>query len=130
MGKKSHDIVEHAITILCNLEHRGGQSADISTGDGAGILTQIPHSFFEKQCEKENIELPEAGRYGIGMVFLPQDPEIRKKVQNLVKNVIEEEGQIFLGWRTVPVNDSYVGDLAEKIKTVYSPNVYRSFWRT
>ncbi|MFP5110054.1 glutamate synthase large subunit [Neobacillus sp. C211] len=115
-GKKSHDIVEHAITILCNLEHRGGQSADISTGDGAGILTQIPHSFFEKQCEKENIELPEAGRYGIGMVFLPQDPEIRKRVQKLVKNVIEEEGQTFLGWRTVPVNDSYVGDLAKKSK--------------
>ncbi|MBD1380309.1 glutamate synthase large subunit [Metabacillus arenae] len=115
-GKKTHEIVENAITILCNLEHRGGQSADTSTGDGAGILTQIPHSFFEKQCEKENIILPEEGRYGIGMVFLPQDPEIRKQTQKLVKNVIEEEGQIFLGWRTVPVNDSYVGDMAKKSK--------------
>ncbi|MFC0272877.1 glutamate synthase large subunit [Metabacillus herbersteinensis] len=115
-GKKSHDIVEHAITILCNLEHRGGQSADTSTGDGAGILTQIPHTFFQKQCEKENIELPEAGGYGIGMVFLPKDPEIRKETQKLVKFIIEEEGQTFLGWRTVPVNDSFVGDMAKKSK--------------
>jgi glutamate synthase (NADPH) large chain len=115
-GKKSHDIVEYAITILCNLEHRGGQSADTSTGDGAGILTQIPHSFFEKQCEKESIELPEAGRYGIGMVFLPQDPEIRKTIQKQIVNVIKGEGQDFLGWRTVPVNDSFVGDMAKKSK--------------
>ncbi|MCQ6276972.1 glutamate synthase large subunit [Bacillus sp. V3B] len=115
-GKRSHDIVEHAITILCNLEHRGGQSADTSSGDGAGILTQIPHSFFEKQCEKENIEIPEAGGYGVGMVFLSQDPEIRKKTQKLVKKIIEEEGQTFLGWRTVPVNDSFVGDTAKKSK--------------
>ncbi|GAE27830.1 glutamate synthase [Halalkalibacter wakoensis JCM 9140] len=68
-GKKTHEIVENAITILCNLEHRGGQSADTSTGDGAGILTQIPHSFFEKQCEKENIILPNEGDYGIGWCF-------------------------------------------------------------
>ncbi len=115
-GEKTHDIVQHAITILCNLEHRGGQSADTNTGDGAGILTQIPHSFFKKQCEKENIELPEAGSYGIGMVFLPQDPEVRKETQKRAKDIIEEEGQIFLGWRTVPVNDSYVGDTAKKTK--------------
>ncbi|WP_332692768.1 glutamate synthase large subunit [Halalkalibacter lacteus] len=115
-GTKTHEIVENAITILCNLEHRGGQSADTSTGDGAGILTQIPHSFFEKQCEKENIILPEEGGYGIGMVFLPQDPDVRKQVQKQVKNVIEDEGQTFLGWRTVPVNDSFVGDIAKKSK--------------
>ncbi|WP_129728600.1 glutamate synthase large subunit [Ectobacillus funiculus] len=115
-GKKSHDIVEHAITILCNLEHRGGQSADISTGDGAGILTQIPHSFFEKQCDKESIQLPREGGYGIGMVFLPQDPEVRKRTQKQIESVIVEEKQIFLGWRTVPVNDSFVGDMAKKSK--------------
>jgi glutamate synthase (NADPH/NADH) large chain/glutamate synthase (ferredoxin) len=115
-GTKTHEIVENAITILCNLEHRGGQSADTSTGDGAGILTQIPHSFFEKQCEKENIILPEEGGYGIGMVFLPQDPDVRKQVQKQIKVVIEEEGQTFLGWRTVPVNDSFVGDIAKKSK--------------
>ncbi len=115
-GTKTHEIVENAITILCNLEHRGGQSADTSTGDGAGILTQIPHSFFEKQCEKENIILPSEGGYGIGMVFLPQDPSIRKQVQKQIKAVVEEEGQTFLGWRTVPVNDSFVGDMAKKSK--------------
>ncbi|MBP3952472.1 glutamate synthase large subunit [Bacillus suaedae] len=115
-GKKSHDIVENAITILCNLEHRGGQSADIHTGDGAGILTQIPHGFFEKQCDKENIELPQEGKYGIGMVFLPQDPDRRKQTQQEIKAVVEEEGQVFLGWRTVPTNDSFVGDMAKKTK--------------
>ncbi|UOR11405.1 glutamate synthase large subunit [Halobacillus amylolyticus] len=115
-GNKSHDIVQDAITILCNLEHRGGQSADISTGDGAGLLTQIPHTFFERQCDKENIVLPAAGKYGVGMVFLPQGTEGRKKVENLVERVIESEGFPFLGWRTVPVNDSFVGDLAKKTK--------------
>jgi glutamate synthase (NADPH/NADH) large chain/glutamate synthase (ferredoxin) len=115
-GEKSHDIVENAITILCNLEHRGGQSADTSTGDGAGILTQIPHSFFVKQCDKENFDLPEEGGYGIGMVFLPQDPETRKKTQKLVQSIVVDEGQVFLGWRTVPTNDSFVGDMAKKSK--------------
>ncbi|MFC0557592.1 glutamate synthase large subunit [Halalkalibacter alkalisediminis] len=115
-GEKSHEIVENAITILCNLEHRGGQSADTSTGDGAGILTQIPHAFFEKQCDKDNITLPEEGGYGIGMVFLPQDPEIRKQTQKQVQDIIKDEGQVFLGWRTVPTNDSFVGDMAKKSK--------------
>lgn len=84
-GSKSHDIVKNAVTILCNLEHRGGQGADISTGDGAGIMTQIPHSFFEKQCEKEDIYLPEAGKYGVGMVFLPKDRDARKEAKQSLK---------------------------------------------
>ncbi|WP_158736459.1 glutamate synthase large subunit [Alteribacillus sp. YIM 98480] len=115
-GRKSHDIVQNAITILCNLEHRGGQSADISTGDGAGILTQIPHSFFKQACEKLDIELPSKGSYGIGMVFLPQKPEERKKCEQIVERIINKEGLTFLGWRTVPVNDSFVGDHAKKSK--------------
>ncbi|RKL66634.1 glutamate synthase large subunit [Salipaludibacillus neizhouensis] len=113
-GEKKHEIITHAITILCNLEHRGGQSADTSTGDGAGILTQIPHVFFERECDKYNIILPEEGGYGVGMVFLPQDPEIRAKTQKQIRTIVEEAGQVFLGWRTVPVNDSFVGDMAKK----------------
>ncbi|MCK0472404.1 glutamate synthase large subunit [Alkalihalobacillus sp. APA_J-10(15)] len=116
-GKQTHDIIEYAITILCNLEHRGGQSADISTGDGAGILTQIPHKLFVKQCEKEDIYLPDKeGAYGVGMLFLPNDPAVRKQAETTVSTMIEEEGLQLLGWRTVPVNDSFVGDLAKKSK--------------
>ncbi|MDC3415934.1 glutamate synthase large subunit [Aquibacillus salsiterrae] len=115
-GTKSHDIVQSAVTILCNLEHRGGQSADISTGDGAGILTQIPHSFFQDKCEDLEIELPEEGKYGVGMVFLPQDPKARKRSEKKLEAIIEQEGQYVLGWRTVPVNDAFVGDYAKKVK--------------
>ncbi|SDJ42559.1 glutamate synthase large subunit [Salimicrobium halophilum] len=112
-GSKSHDIVKNAVTILCNLEHRGGQGADVSTGDGAGIMTQIPHSFFEKQCEKEDIYLPEAGKYGVGMVFLPKDRDARKEAKKIFEDIVEKEGQEFLGWRTVPINASYVGENAK-----------------
>jgi glutamate synthase (NADPH/NADH) large chain len=115
-GKQTHSIVQHAVTILCNMEHRGGQSSDTSTGDGAGILTQIPHRFFQKQCEKENIYLPSAGDYGVGMVFLPKDHDTRMKSKDVFERIIAEEGQIFLGWRPVPINDSFVGKVASKTK--------------
>ncbi|AJD92736.1 hypothetical protein JMA_34190 [Jeotgalibacillus malaysiensis] len=115
-GEKTHNIVQNAINILCNLEHRGGQSADTSTGDGAGILTQIPHRFFQKQCEKENIFLPDSGKYGVGMVFLPQEHNTRMKSKELIEQIIQEEGQGFLGWRPVPINDSFVGKVATKSK--------------
>ncbi|MDX1772146.1 MAG: glutamate synthase subunit alpha, partial [Planococcaceae bacterium] len=115
-GRKTHSIVQHAVTILCNMEHRGGQSADTSTGDGAGILTQIPHRFFQKQCEKEDIILPREGEYAVGMVFLPKDHEIRMKSKEIFERIIAEEGQAFLGWRPVPINDSFVGKVATKTK--------------
>ncbi|AQQ53069.1 glutamate synthase large subunit [Planococcus lenghuensis] len=117
-GEQSHEIVQNAINILCNLEHRGGQSADTSTGDGAGILTQIPHRFFKKQCEKEGIVLPDAGRYGIGMVFMPQDYNLRMETKEIVQRIIEEEGQECLGWRPVPLNDSFVGQVARGTRPV------------
>lgn len=115
-GTKSHDIVQNAITILCNLEHRGGQSADVSTGDGAGILTQIPHRFFEKQFHKEDLELPDEGKYGLGMVFFPQDQKERKDSKEIFERIIAEEGQSVLGWRRVPINSSFVGNDARKTK--------------
>ncbi|MFZ3579275.1 glutamate synthase large subunit [Virgibacillus sp. DJP39] len=117
-GEKTHSIVQNAINILCNLEHRGGQSADTSTGDGAGILTQIPHRFFKKQCEKEDISLPEAGEYGIGMVFLPVEHDTRLRSKEVFEQIIKEEGQTFLGWRPVPINDSFIGKVASKSKPV------------
>lgn len=115
-GRKTHGIVQNAINMLCNMEHRGGQSADTSTGDGAGILTQIPHRFFKKQCEKENILLPREGEYGVGMVFLPKDHDLRMRSKEVFEKIIMEEGQQFLGWRPVPINDSFVGKVATKTK--------------
>lgn len=117
-GRKSHSIVQNAVNILCNLEHRGGQSSDTSTGDGAGILTQIPHRFFLKQCEKEGIVLPDEGKYGIGMIFMPQDYDLRMKAKDIIQRIVQEEGQESLGWRPVPVNDSFVGNVAAKTKPV------------
>lgn len=117
-GRKSHSIVQNAVNILCNLEHRGGQSSDTSTGDGAGILTQIPHRFFLKQCKKEGIVLPDEGKYGIGMIFMPQDYDLRMKAKDVIQRIVEEEGQKSLGWRPVPVNDSFVGNVAAKTKPV------------
>ncbi|MGX4670890.1 glutamate synthase large subunit [Cerasibacillus sp. JNUCC 74] len=111
-GKQTHHIVQNAISLLCNLEHRGGQSADTSTGDGAGILTQIPNRFFQKQCVKEGIQLPPKGEYGIGMIFLPRDHGLRLKSKAMFEQIIQEEGQHFLGWRPVPTNESFIGKLA------------------
>ncbi|WP_010648555.1 glutamate synthase large subunit [Oceanobacillus massiliensis] len=113
-GKKTHSIVQNAINILCNLEHRGGQSADTSTGDGAGILTQIPDRFFQQQCAKENISLPREGDYGVGMAFLPRDRQLRRACRATIESIIEEEGQTFLGWRPVPINESFIGKVAAK----------------
>ncbi|WP_047985766.1 glutamate synthase large subunit [Ornithinibacillus californiensis] len=115
-GKQSHAIVQNAINMLCNLEHRGGQSADTSTGDGAGILTQIPDRFFQKQCAKEGITLPKANDYAIGMFFLPNDLETRITCKNIIESIVEEEGQTFLGWRPVPLNDSFIGEVALESK--------------
>ncbi|MDQ0216985.1 glutamate synthase large subunit [Peribacillus cavernae] len=115
-GNKSHEIVQLAVKILCNLEHRGGQGADTSTGDGAGIMTQIPHSFLKRECKKEDIDLPEEGKYGVGMIFLSPDPKVRKTARRKLVTIIEEEGQQLLGWRTVPVNDSFLGEEAKKSK--------------
>lgn len=113
-GRKTHNIVQNAINILCNLEHRGGQSADTSTGDGAGILTQIPNRFFQKQCAKEGIQLPAKGDYGVGMVFLPRNHNLRMESKRMFERIIREEGQTFLGWRPVPINESFIGKVAAK----------------
>src|SRR5688572_6935006 len=103
-GRKSHTIVRQALTVLDNLTHRGACGCDPETGDGAGILTQIPHEFFKLECEKLGIDLPEAGRYGVGMMFLPTDADVRGECEKILASVIEEEGQSLLGWRDVPVH--------------------------
>jgi glutamate synthase domain-containing protein 2/glutamate synthase domain-containing protein 1/glutamate synthase domain-containing protein 3 len=108
-GKKSHDILEKGLEILVNLAHRGACGCDPLTGDGAGILLQMPYEFLKKQCANMGIALPGPGEYGIGMVFLPPDPRQRQTCEAMVQQVIEDEGQRFLGWRDVPVDDSEIG---------------------
>ena len=111
-GKKSNDILKKALTMLVNLDHRGGQGAETNTGDGAGILMQLPHDFLVKECSRLNIHLPPAGQYGVGMLFLPQAPNKRQECQQILAKIIEEEGQSLLGWREVPVNNRLLGKTA------------------
>lgn len=112
-GKKSNDIVRKALTVLLNLDHRGARGAELNTGDGAGILMQIPHAFFEKECAKEGIHLPPAGNYGVGMLFLPTDPALRERCEQALEKIIREEGQTLLGWRTLPTDNHTLGETAK-----------------
>ncbi len=108
-GKKSHNIITDAIQILKNLTHRGGVGSEEDTGDGAGILTQIPHKFMEKVCKDEGIVLPKQKDYGIGMFFCSHNEQIRNNTINKLKTIIEEENQNILGFRTVPTYSKCVG---------------------
>ena len=117
-GVRSHDVVKKALEVLVNLGHRGASGSDPDTGDGAGVLIQMPHEFFAKECAKLDISLPAPGEYGVGMVFLPQDPLQQELCQRLVDEVIREEGQLPLGWRDVPVNDAVIGRDARAVQPV------------
>ena len=108
-GEKSHQIIEEGLQVLVNLGHRGAAGCDPETGDGAGILIQMPHLFFRKECSRLGISLPGPGEYGVGMVFLPLQAEAREKCRCLVDRVIEAEGLELLGWRDVPVDPSHLG---------------------
>ena len=112
-GKKSHQIIRDALTILINLNHRGACGCEANTGDGAGILMQIPHGFFKEVCRKEKIKLPPLGDYGVGMVFLPRDGNERRTCEKMFENIVVEEGQKFLGWRVVPTNNATLGETAK-----------------
>ena len=108
-GQKSHAIVRQALTVLANLAHRGGAGSEDNTGDGAGILTQIPDKFFRSACPRAGIELPAAGDYGVGMTFLPLEKIRRKDITAQIETIVREEGQSVLGWRYLPVNESSLG---------------------
>ena len=111
-GRKSYDIVRKGFRILLNLEHRGACGCESDTGDGAGILIQMPHRFFEEECDSLGIRLPEPGHYAAGMVFLPTDSEDRLACQSLLEQIITDEGQRLIGWRTVPTDNSTIGATA------------------
>jgi glutamate synthase (ferredoxin) len=113
-GNPSRDIVEEALRILVRLKHRGGQGADPSTGDGAGILTQIPHRLFEKELRRQGVDLPPAGTCGVAMLLLPGDEALRAACEEAVGKAVESEDFRLLAWRTVPVDDSVLGTGARK----------------
>jgi glutamate synthase (ferredoxin) len=112
-GNKSHEIVEQGLTILLNLDHRGACGCEANTGDGAGILLQIPHKFLRKVLAAEGINLPEPGQYGVGMIYCSPDPAVRQKAQEYFEGVVAEEGQKVLGWRDVPTDNSSLGNTAK-----------------
>lgn len=115
-GKQSNEIVHQALTVLKNLDHRGGQGSETNTGDGAGILLQIPHAFLQQECAKLQITLPDHGHYGVGMVFLSPDEQERLAAEQALEAIIKEEGQVLLGWRTVPVDNTTLGDTAKSVE--------------
>ncbi len=114
-GDKSYDIIRNAIRVLVNLEHRGACGCDPHTGDGAGLLFQLPHAFFRRQCGLVGISLPEEGGYAVGMVFLPRKSEHRRWCERTIEKTVWEEDQVFLGWRDVPVDFTQAGELATQV---------------
>ncbi|MFC7394434.1 glutamate synthase large subunit [Scopulibacillus cellulosilyticus] len=111
--RASHEIVSKALEMLCRLDHRAGRSADGETGDGAGILVQIPHVFFKEDC---SFSLPDKGDYAVGMLFLPQDKEKQEQVRKALKKEVINHQLSILGWRTVPVSSENIGEQARDIQ--------------
>ncbi len=117
-GQKSHGIVQQGLRILENLTHRGATGADPLAGDGAGILLQIPDAFFREEMAKQGVPLPLAGEYGVGMVFLPQEPASRLACEQEIERAIRAEGQVLLGWRDVPRDNTGLGESVLAIEPV------------
>ena len=111
-GRKSHAIIQQALQILLNLDHRGACGCEANTGDGAGILIQPPHEFLKRVAKEAKVTLPAPGEYGIGMVFLPRDRAHRAECEKIFSKIVAEEGQHLLGWRTVPTNNASLGTTA------------------
>ncbi len=112
-GRKSNAILRQAIEVLKNLDHRGACGCEVNTGDGAGVLLQMPHAFLRDAAKRAHISLPEPGRYACGLIFLPRNPTQRRHIEEIFAQVIQSEGQVYLGARTVPVNNSMLGETAK-----------------
>src|SRR5271166_3866944 len=111
-GQKSHAIISKGIQVLLNLTHRGACGCDPETGDGAGILLQIPHKFFVRECGKLGFELPQPGTYGVGMTFLPVEKHQRLQCEGILERIVREEGLALFGWRDTPCFASAIGRVA------------------
>ena len=112
-GRKSHKILEQGLKVLTNLDHRGACGAEVNTGDGAGVLIQMPHKFLLQVSKKARIELPAQGHYGCGIVFLPRNATLRRRIEERFAQIVQSEGCTLLGWRTVPTNNSMLGETAK-----------------
>jgi len=118
-GQQSHDIVSKGLELLANLEHRGAVGAEKNSGDGAGILTQMPDKFMRRVAkEASDIDLPPFGEYGVGVVFIPRDPDAYSETQSIVEQCIEELGQECLGWRKVPTVNESLGETVKAIEPI------------
>ena len=115
-GRRSHAIVSQALEVLKNLLHRGACGCEVNTGDGAGIIIQMPHTFLLRECGSLGIPLPRPGHYGAGLVFLPRDPAQAAVCERILEDMIREEGQTVLGWRDVPTDSSAVGPSARAVE--------------
>ena len=112
-GRASNRILQQALEVLKNLDHRGAAGSEVNTGDGAGVLLQMPHKFNAEACKKARIPLPEPGHYGSGLIFLPRNPTMRRRLEEVFGQIVQSEGQTLLGWRTVPTDNSSLGDTAK-----------------
>ncbi|HUX40117.1 MAG TPA: glutamate synthase large subunit [Rectinemataceae bacterium] len=117
-GRKSHAVVSQSLTVLRNMSHRGGAGYERNSGDGAGILLQIPHRFFLEVCPESDIDLPAAGEYAVGSAMLPRDPAIRVAACREIEGIAKVLGFPFLGWRTVPVDLSSLGQVSRSVMPV------------
>src|SRR5580698_10121810 len=112
-GRPDHDIVDRGLTVLERLAHRGASGAAVNTGDGAGILVQIPHRFLVGAAQAAGFTLPDAGGYAVGLVFLPTEPDDAAKARTVVEHTAAQEGLTVLGWRGVPTEDGDLGHIAK-----------------
>ena len=124
-GQRSHKLIEDAITALQHLNHRGASGSEPNTGDGAGLLLQMPHEFFRHECAPLDIRLPQPGHYGVGMMFASPDPRPRAQAMALFTAIVEEEGQHLLGWRDVPTDNTSLGETALQSE----PTMHQAFIR-
>src|SRR5690349_9585985 len=104
-GRKSHSIIQQSLQVLLNLDHRGACGCEANTGDGAGILIQPPHDFLKLVAKEDRITLPAPTDYAVGMIFLPPKAAQRSECEKIFREIVTEEGQRFLGWRTIPTNN-------------------------
>ncbi|HXD75617.1 MAG TPA: glutamate synthase large subunit, partial [Vicinamibacterales bacterium] len=117
-GRKSHAVIERGLRVLINLQHRGACGREANTGDGAGILMQVPDKFLRKVTRDLGVTLPAAGQYGVGNVFLPRDAAQREQLRQIVDGIVAGEGQRLLGWRVVPTSDRVLGESAAAVMPV------------
>jgi glutamate synthase (ferredoxin) len=118
-GRKSNEIVRRSLQVLVNLQHRGAKGCEANTGDGAGILLQIPHDFLKAECKKLGFDLPAPGNYGVGMVCVPRDSHSQQWSKEIIEGAIARADQKLLGWRDVPTDNSPIGNSAKAVEPVF-----------